>query len=133
MPDDAVAEERVLAQPGPIDELMRKDDVRRRVLLLHRADCARRKNRVNAEEFEAVDVRAVVQLGRQLPMSAAVARQKRDPDSIKVADQERIGRVAEWRVEFLANNQPDIVVRTMVSTLVKTGLGSLKPRFVAAA
>jgi hypothetical protein len=43
------------------------------------------------------------------------------------------GSVAEWRVEFLANNQPDIVVRTMVSTLVKTGLGSLKPRFVAAA
>ena len=39
------------------------------------------------------------------------------------------GSVAEWRVEFLANNQPDIVVRTMVSTLVKTGLGSLKARF----
>jgi hypothetical protein len=38
------------------------------------------------------------------------------------------GSVAEWRVEFLANNQPDIVVRTMVSTLVKTGLGSLKSR-----
>jgi hypothetical protein len=43
------------------------------------------------------------------------------------------GSVAEWRVEFLANNQPDIVVRTMVSTLVKTGLGSLKHRFAAAA
>jgi hypothetical protein len=43
------------------------------------------------------------------------------------------GSVAEWRVEFLANNQPDIVVRTMVSTLVKTGLGSLKPRFAGAA
>jgi Polyketide cyclase / dehydrase and lipid transport/Domain of unknown function (DUF4331) len=43
------------------------------------------------------------------------------------------GCVAHWRVEFLANNQPDIVVRTMVSTLVKTGLGSLKPRFTAAA
>jgi hypothetical protein len=43
------------------------------------------------------------------------------------------GCVASWRVEFLANNQPDIVVRTMVSTLVKTGLGSLKNRFAAAA
>jgi len=41
------------------------------------------------------------------------------------------GSVAEWRVEFLANSQPDIVVRTMVSTLIKTGLGSLKPRFAA--
>jgi Polyketide cyclase / dehydrase and lipid transport/Domain of unknown function (DUF4331) len=39
------------------------------------------------------------------------------------------GSVAEWRVEFLANNQPDIAVRTMVSRLVETGLGSLKTRF----
>jgi hypothetical protein len=39
------------------------------------------------------------------------------------------GSVAEWRVDFLANNQPDIVVRTMVSRLVETGLGSLKIRF----
>ena len=43
------------------------------------------------------------------------------------------GCVAGWRVDFLANNQPDIVVRAMVSTLVKTGLGSLKHRFGAAA
>ena len=39
------------------------------------------------------------------------------------------GSVAEWRVEYLANNQPDIAVRTMVSRLVETGLGSLKARF----
>jgi Polyketide cyclase / dehydrase and lipid transport/Domain of unknown function (DUF4331) len=41
--------------------------------------------------------------------------------------------VAGWRVEFLANKQPDIVVRTTVSTLIETGLGSLKQRFAAAA
>ena len=39
------------------------------------------------------------------------------------------GSIAEWRVFFLANNQPDAVVRTMVSRLVGTGLGSLKGRF----
>jgi len=39
------------------------------------------------------------------------------------------GSVAEWRVEFLANNQPDIAVRTIVSRLIETGLGSLKTRF----
>jgi hypothetical protein len=39
------------------------------------------------------------------------------------------GCIAGWRVDFLANNQPDIVVRTMVSTLIETGLGSLKSRF----
>jgi hypothetical protein len=43
------------------------------------------------------------------------------------------GCVAQWRVEFLADNQPDIVVRTMVSTLLKTGLGGLKPHFAGAA
>jgi hypothetical protein len=42
------------------------------------------------------------------------------------------GSVAKWSVEFLANNQPDIVVRRAVSTLLKTGLGSLKARFGAA-
>jgi hypothetical protein len=39
------------------------------------------------------------------------------------------GCVAEWRVHFLANGQPDIVVKTLVSTLLKTGLDSLKTRF----
>jgi hypothetical protein len=39
------------------------------------------------------------------------------------------GSVAGWRVDFLANNLPDIAVRTMVSGLVEAGLGSLKARF----
>jgi Polyketide cyclase / dehydrase and lipid transport len=42
------------------------------------------------------------------------------------------GCVTDWRVDFLANNQPDIVVRGMVSTLIDTGLRSLKSRFPAA-
>ena len=42
------------------------------------------------------------------------------------------GSVAKWSVEFLADNQPDVVVRAAVSTLLKTGLGSLKDRFGAA-
>src|SRR4030095_5497377 len=32
------------------------------------------------------------------------------------------GSVAEWRVQYLANGQPDIVVKTIVSALQKTGL-----------
>src|SRR5262249_37334054 len=39
------------------------------------------------------------------------------------------GSVAEWRVEFLTNNQSNTAVRTMVSRLIETGLGSLKARF----
>jgi hypothetical protein len=39
------------------------------------------------------------------------------------------GSVAEWRIEFMANNKPNSAVRTMVSRLIETGLGSLKARF----
>jgi hypothetical protein len=39
------------------------------------------------------------------------------------------GSSAEWRVQYWADGQPDIVVKTIVTTLLKTGLESLKPRF----
>jgi len=39
------------------------------------------------------------------------------------------GSVAEWRVDFLASNQPHGAVRIVVSRLIETGLGSLKARF----
>jgi hypothetical protein len=42
------------------------------------------------------------------------------------------GSTASWRVDFLASDQPDIAVRTRVSTLIRTGLGRLKARFGAA-
>ncbi len=38
------------------------------------------------------------------------------------------GSSAEWRVQYWADGQPDIVVKTIVTTLLKTGLESLKPR-----
>src|SRR5262249_22965231 len=37
-----------------------------------------------------------------------------------------------WRAQFLPNDQPDIVVKAIVTALFKTGLESLKPRFGAA-
>jgi hypothetical protein len=39
------------------------------------------------------------------------------------------GSSVEWRAQFLADGQGTLVVRTIVSTLFKTGLESLKPRF----
>jgi hypothetical protein len=39
------------------------------------------------------------------------------------------GSSVEWQAQYLANNGPDIVIRTIVSTLFKTGLDSLKIRF----
>jgi hypothetical protein len=39
------------------------------------------------------------------------------------------GSSVEWRVQYWADGQPDIVVRTIVTTLQKTGLDALKNRF----
>jgi hypothetical protein len=41
------------------------------------------------------------------------------------------GSSVEWRAQYLANGQGDLVVRTIISTLFKAGLDSLKPRFGA--
>jgi hypothetical protein len=39
------------------------------------------------------------------------------------------GCTVEWRVQFLANDQANFIVRLIVATLVKTSLESLPPRF----
>ncbi len=39
------------------------------------------------------------------------------------------GSLVEWRVQYWADGQPDIVVKTIVTTLLKTGLEALKKRF----
>jgi len=41
------------------------------------------------------------------------------------------GSSVEWRVQYWADGQPDILVKTIISTLLKTGLDSLKSRFGA--
>jgi hypothetical protein len=39
------------------------------------------------------------------------------------------GSVVDWRTQFLANHQTDRAVKVLVSTLLNTGLESLKSRF----
>jgi hypothetical protein len=41
------------------------------------------------------------------------------------------GSSVEWRVEYLPDNQPDFIVKTIVSTLLKAGFEGLKKRFGA--
>lgn len=41
------------------------------------------------------------------------------------------GSTVTWRVQYRADGQPDIIVKTVVTTLLKTGLDSLKSRFGA--
>jgi hypothetical protein len=42
------------------------------------------------------------------------------------------GSSVEWRVQFLADNQPTLIVKTIVATLMKTGFEALTKRFGAA-
>ena len=39
------------------------------------------------------------------------------------------GSIVDWRVQFLADNKPDIIVKDRVSRLIKAGFESLKSRF----
>lgn len=41
------------------------------------------------------------------------------------------GSTAEWRVQYMPGGQPALIVKVMTSTLLKTGLESLKARFGA--
>jgi hypothetical protein len=41
------------------------------------------------------------------------------------------GSSVEWRVQFLADNQPTFVVKVIVATLMKTGFEALQKRFGA--
>jgi hypothetical protein len=41
------------------------------------------------------------------------------------------GSSVQWRVQYRPDGQPDIVVKTVVSELLKAGLGSLERRFGA--
>ena len=64
---------------------------------LQTADRARRENALDAEQLEAEDVGAEVQLRREDAVPGAVARQKRDPLAAQRADQVGTGRIAERR------------------------------------
>ena len=39
------------------------------------------------------------------------------------------GRSVEWRVQFLADNQPTLIVRTIVANLMKAGFEALEKRY----
>lgn len=39
------------------------------------------------------------------------------------------GSSVEWRVQFLADNQPTLIVKTIIATLIKTGFEALQKRF----
>jgi len=48
---------------------------------------------------------------------------------LEVSPQGSGGSTATWRVQYLSDGQPTIIIRTVVATLQKVGLESLKKRF----
>src|SRR5437016_4488976 len=99
--DDPPSEESVGAMPSAIDELIRNDDVGRVISLFHRSDRAGRDDGVHSQNFESENVRAIVELTGQLSVTAAVPREKGDPNPVDLADDIGIGRLAERRVELM--------------------------------
>jgi len=39
------------------------------------------------------------------------------------------GCEVEWRVKYLADNQPTLIIKIILETLMKTGFAALKKRF----
>src|SRR3954452_19368649 len=106
--DDAVAEEGVGAVARAVDELVREDDVGRRVLLFHRADRAGGEDRVDAEELEAEEIRAVIQFAGREAVAASVTGEKSHADAVDFTDDVRVGWIAERRLDppFVDDGQP---------------------------
>jgi hypothetical protein len=104
----AVAEEGVDAVAGAVEELVGDDDVGRLVVDLQRADGGDRDQLLDSQRLEAVDVGAVVELGRRQPVAASVARQEGDRAPVQLADDVGVRRLAERRRDppLLAHHQP---------------------------
>src|SRR5205809_4686681 len=95
--DKTASEERADASLGAIEKLIGNDDVERFEFLFQAADRARRENALDAEDLEAVDVRAEIQLGGQQRVAGAVTGEKGHALPAKRADEIRSRRIAERR------------------------------------
>src|SRR5262249_9456356 len=85
----------------PIEELIRDDDMQRRVLLLETAHGARRNDAFDAQRLEPEDVGSEVQLRGKQAVPRTMPRQKGDTPAAEGPDQIRAGRIAKRRLERL--------------------------------
>ena len=89
---------------GAVDELVGHDEIGGLVLFLERAHGRDRKDALDAELFEGVDVGAEVQLRGQNAMAAAVAREKGHLAALQLAEHKRVRGLAEGRFDALLVN-----------------------------
>jgi hypothetical protein len=82
---------------GVVVELIGDAKLSRRQVLAHAADGAHRDDPLHAELLEAVNVGAVVQLGRHETVAAAMTRQEEDLHPAQVPSHVDIRGIAERR------------------------------------
>src|SRR5674476_484718 len=94
MGDDPATEERVRPL-GPVEELVREDDVPWADLFAERPDGVDRDQALDSQLLEAEYVSTVVDLGREEPMALAVTGQKGHTAAFERPDDIGAGRVAD--------------------------------------
>jgi hypothetical protein len=99
VPDDAIAEECLVAHVGMVNELIGHQQIARCDMLLHAAGRTDRYELLDAELLHPPDVGAIIQLAWQYTMSAAMARQENNLDVSELPAIIGIGRPPEGRFE----------------------------------
>src|SRR6185437_2712188 len=82
----AISEKCRDSPPGAVKELIRDDEIERRVFLLHGADCAEREDPLHTKHLHAVNVRAEIQLRWRKTVAPPVTGKKRNPSAFDLAD-----------------------------------------------
>ncbi len=101
MGHEARAEEGFFAGESAVDELIDDDEGAGRQVLAQRAHRADRDDIADADALEHIDVGAEVDRGRRDLVAAAVARQEGQLHAVQFAEQQLVGRCAEWRFDLL--------------------------------
>src|SRR4030095_1852920 len=89
------------AHTCPVKKLRRQEDIAWRVFFLQTAHRRNANNPADVEGTERVDVRPVIQFMRQNPVPASVSRQKINAATRDCSADDRIGRDAEGRIDFV--------------------------------
>ena len=95
MGDEARTEEAALAALGAVDELVDRDEIAGRQLLLERADCRDRQHVGDAATLQDVDVGAIVDLRGREPVPFPVPRDEGELDALQRPHGHRSRRLAE--------------------------------------
>ncbi len=93
---DSVSEEGVAPDPfGAVNELIRNHDMAGGDGIFQRTDRRNRDDLLDTQLLHAVDIGAVVDLGRQQAVPASVTRQKHHLDAVQNSGHIFVGRIAE--------------------------------------